>query len=695
MADVGTYAEMEISVSDGVLSTSLPSFSISVVEPPNRPPTISGSPLATVVIGETYGFGPTGVDPDGDSLTFSIVNKPSWAGFDTATGSLSGTPVLADVGVYADIEISVSDGELVATRPPFTLTVLEAPILVTFTVSGTINNLDGFDLKLKLIETGEEATISNGSTTFAFYVGLEIGSTYTVNVTNQPINNNQVCDVAGGSGTITGVDVSDVVVTCTNIYTIGVTVTGLAGSGLVLQNNSGDDLTITGNGDFGFSSFLFSGDSYNVTVLTQPAAPLQECSIAGGAGTVADADIAGISIDCANLYTISGTVTGLAGNGLMLQNSGGDNLLIAANGAFTFSVALFAGDSYLVTVLTDPANLSQTCGVASGAGTVGTADIGDIAVSCTTNQYSISGTITDLEGSGIQIEVFPGGETLTLSGGTTTFSFAALDDGTPFDVQVVTQPTGPAQECSVTGGAGTLAGGAVAGVSILCLNFHVISGTVAGLTGTGLQLQLNGAETLNISADGAFGFSTTLIDLSPYAVTIPIQPSSPTQICYVYNSTGTLSGTDIVDISVSCSGDVLPLYSTNGTGWNDYVKNDGGDRYHANDLACSTADGPTYDGCVHGGEVRVFDTGSSAVCTGLTASDSLGAFDWVCDDSGATTKFYSAGLADGMYLSDLIDFTTGNWKENAVLLDSGGGPAPATASAIWWTTCPYRKPRPD
>jgi hypothetical protein len=89
----------------------------------NRPPVIAGTPAPRVVAGENYSFTPTAMDPDGDQLTFSVVNLPSWASFDTDTGTLSGTPAESDVNSYPGIEIRVSDGVASDALAPFTLTV--------------------------------------------------------------------------------------------------------------------------------------------------------------------------------------------------------------------------------------------------------------------------------------------------------------------------------------------------------------------------------------------------------------------------------------------------------------------------------------------------------------------------------------------------------------------------------------------
>jgi hypothetical protein len=78
---------------------------------PNRAPTISGTPATQVMQGTAYSFQPTASDPDGNTLTFSIANKPSWATFTPSTGKLSGTPTAGDVGTTSGIVISVSDGK--------------------------------------------------------------------------------------------------------------------------------------------------------------------------------------------------------------------------------------------------------------------------------------------------------------------------------------------------------------------------------------------------------------------------------------------------------------------------------------------------------------------------------------------------------------------------------------------------------
>src|SRR5207248_3315794 len=170
----------------------------------------------------------------------------------------------------------------------------------------------------------------------------------------------QTCAVANGSGTVGSSAVTGVLVTCTtNTYTIGGTVSGLAGTGLVLRDGGGDDLTITANGTFAFATPIASGAPYAVTVSSQPGSPAQTCTVSAGAGTVGAAAVTGVVVSCAvNEYTIGGTVNGLVGSGLVLQDNGGNNLAVANAGSFAFSTPISSGGTYAVSVLTQPTSPS-------------------------------------------------------------------------------------------------------------------------------------------------------------------------------------------------------------------------------------------------------------------------------------------------------------------------------------------------
>src|ERR1700722_17988953 len=111
----------------------------------------------------------------------------------------------------------------------------------------------------------------------------------------------------------------------------------------------------------------------------------------------------GGSDSAAPLYSVGGSLSGLAaGASVKLQNSGGDTTAVAANGTFSFSKQVANGTRYTVTVLTQPTG--QTCAVTAGSGTVSGANVSSIQVTCATNKYTISGTVSGLR-TGAQVIV--------------------------------------------------------------------------------------------------------------------------------------------------------------------------------------------------------------------------------------------------------------------------------------------------
>lgn len=98
----------------------------------NSAPTITGQPGTAVLIGTAYSFQPAAKDADGDTLTFTATNLPSWVTLNASSGRLSGTPASSAVGTYAGITIVVSDGKSSATLGPFS-------IAVTATASGSVS----------------------------------------------------------------------------------------------------------------------------------------------------------------------------------------------------------------------------------------------------------------------------------------------------------------------------------------------------------------------------------------------------------------------------------------------------------------------------------------------------------------------------------------------------------------------------
>lgn len=143
--------------------------------PANQAPVISGNPPQAVTVGSSYSFTPTASDPDGDTMTFSITNRPDWATFSNNTGTLSGTPTLGSAGTTLEIVISVSDGDLRASLSPFEVDVVQDS-LGSVTLGWTPPTANG------------DGTTLNDLVAYKFYYGMQSGQyTSSVRVDNPGI----------------------------------------------------------------------------------------------------------------------------------------------------------------------------------------------------------------------------------------------------------------------------------------------------------------------------------------------------------------------------------------------------------------------------------------------------------------------------------------------------------------------------
>jgi hypothetical protein len=336
-----------------------------------------------------------------------------------------------------------------------------------FTVGGIVDGLAGAVVLQN--NAGDSVTVSsNGS--FAFPTTLLSGATYAVTVLTQPATPSQTCVVSSGTGTVTSFNVTSVRVSCTtNSFTVAGTVTGLAGSGLVLQNNSGDSLPITANGVFIFPIPVLSATAYSVTVLSQPSNLDQACVVTGGSGIVGGGDVTSVVINCTtNRYTISGTLFGLSGQ-VVLENNLGDDVTLMGNGGFAFSMTVPSGSPYSVTVLTPPTSPNQTCVVTSGTGIVTNADVTDVIVQCTTDSYTIGGTVNGLaSGESVTLSDNVADSLMQNTNGTFVFMIPVAN-GSTYTVSVSAQPGSPIQQtCVITNGAGTVGTSNITNVIVNC-----------------------------------------------------------------------------------------------------------------------------------------------------------------------------------------------------------------------------------
>lgn len=319
------------------------------------------------------------------------------------------------------------------------------------TVGGEIFGLIG---ELVLQNNGGDDITETIDDDFVFPTALLPGQTYSVTIKSKPPG--QTCTVFNGTGIIGDSNVTDVDVFCsTDTNTVGGTISGLAGS-VILQNSNGDNILLNTNGSFTFPTPLPQEAPYDVTVAVQPFG--QTCSVSNGSGTISGSDITNVMVVCAtHAYAIGGTTTGLTGT-VTLQNNGTNNLIISANGPFTFSTPVSQGSPYTVTILTQPAN--QTCTITNGTGVVPGANVTNVGLNCIANATTLSVSV-----NAIALSVNNPGANAALTGKPRTITVKNTGND-PANGVLINYPTWPAGTSAASNCPATLAPGATCTITI-------------------------------------------------------------------------------------------------------------------------------------------------------------------------------------------------------------------------------------
>lgn len=189
-----TWSGIKITVKSATGSATLPAFSITSSTSgtsggtTNRAPVLSGTPSTSVTAGNAYAFRPTGSDPEGKALTWSITNRPAWAAFSTTSGALTGTPTAAQVGTTSGIVISASDGTNRTSLPSFSVSV----------------NAAGSSTGSATLSWTPPTTNTNGSTVslagYRIYYGTSASNlSRTVQVANAGLTRYVLSDLSAGT----------------------------------------------------------------------------------------------------------------------------------------------------------------------------------------------------------------------------------------------------------------------------------------------------------------------------------------------------------------------------------------------------------------------------------------------------------------------------------------------------------------
>ncbi len=370
---------------------------------------------------------------------------------------------------------------------------------------------------------------------FTFPTALQEGHSYAVSVVASP--SDQRCEVQAlpaPSGVIAAASVSNLQVRCRDVVNqaLVATVTGLHNDGLrLVERRSGQNVAASpapGGGavSVSFGATWIEGDAFEIAIGTQPTG--QTCTLSsGGTGSLPAASgpgtsYVGATLTCTDRPAVEagGQVVGLLGAGL--------RLVLAVDGrsdtealdvvppnplgqpvTVTFASQLYEGDAYAISVATTPVSPPQQCVVINGTGLV--QNIAEteppyFVVVCSsvpdTVTYTIGGTVSGLEGSGLRLKLNYGSQRVDVPEGATSFVFAdAVANDSDYSVSVDRQPSSPVQSCSVTNGSGTLLGSNVTTVQVNCVagarvtvevNRHVSEGSLVEAllysTGSGARL---------------------------------------------------------------------------------------------------------------------------------------------------------------------------------------------------------------
>ncbi len=255
----------------------------------NDAPTISGLPTLSVKQGTAYSFTPTAADVDGDPLTFGIVNLPAWAAFDTATGTLSGTPTVANVGITHEIIISVTDGTATTTLAAFNLEVTQTavPVAEGFAVSTDEDSAVQVDVVAHATDSDGTIDATTVSASGAAHGALAVNGTTGV-VTYTPAADYNGADsftytVADNDGAVSNSATVSVTVNAVNDVPVLDTLANIA------LNDSGSPVIVTAHAtDADGDTITYSAVSSNTGVATVAVsgAAITVTPVASGVATV-------------------------------------------------------------------------------------------------------------------------------------------------------------------------------------------------------------------------------------------------------------------------------------------------------------------------------------------------------------------------------------------------------------------------
>lgn len=162
-------------------------------------------------------------------------------------------------------------------------------------------------------------------------------------------------------------------------------------------------------------------------------------------------------------FILSGTVSGLINQGLVLENKGTTLIVPPGSTSYMFPNKISVATEFNIQIKTQPA--FQTCEIRLNIGSAGTTSTNNADIICIRNAFDLSGTITGLTTAGLVLA--NGFDTLTVPVNTTTFILPRVNGGDSYNVKVQAQPAG--KMCTVINGSGTFGEAPVNNVQVNCI----------------------------------------------------------------------------------------------------------------------------------------------------------------------------------------------------------------------------------
>jgi VCBS repeat-containing protein len=371
----------------------------------NDAPTITGTPATSLAEDSAYSFTPVVADVDaGDTKTFSITNKPSWATFSTTTGALTGSPANSGVGVTSGIIITVTDSAGAAdSLATFAITVSnvnDAPTDIALS-STSVNQSSGVNAVVGSLSDTDADTGDSATYTLVAGIGSTNNSSFNISGTDLKANNSSA--LAAGTYSVR-VNVNDGDADFAKAFTITViddvnpTLLSLSPADNVTDISTTANLVITLNEDVvkGVGDLLIKKTIGDVLVETIPVGDAR-VSIAAGAVTINP----NTTLDLNTQYYVQIPATAL--------NDNAGNSYAGITDTTSWSFTTIANTVPTVTSLPTPLTITEDIATAINlsAATFSDTEGDNLTVTLAVN----SGTIASIDGNGVI-----GGVTIANSG---------------------------------------------------------------------------------------------------------------------------------------------------------------------------------------------------------------------------------------------------------------------------------------